>query len=308
MLFVNSATFLGCSVCLAAIGAPGPGTVPQSQLVLEQAVLTRALGIEAPNNLTGLLETMPAGSIARDNDSKKLRVALWSLFFSGSMTKLARVLSPQPFFVFYNPIADVALIQGCRVDPESRKMLCGQACAVPGEVLSSEAVGARPRWLISSDPVGTLEKLAESRMRTFAAANPANSPEVAFWRRTYCSPDNQSTSEKRIVALVQSAARFDQKHFVTAAGQYVIGALKASAQAQTAGKPKAKADDVVTVLEHLNELVLAGAIERANGGWIIFMSEKTNGWRAVAISAIAGPDGALTLDGARLLNISTRAK
>src|ERR1017187_7165744 len=68
----------------------------QSQLVLEQSVLTRAIGIEAPDKLVGLLDTMPSGVVPRDTKSTKTRSALWSLFFSGTMTKLARVPSPQP--------------------------------------------------------------------------------------------------------------------------------------------------------------------------------------------------------------------
>src|SRR6185312_4607525 len=121
------------------------GGSQQQQLVLEQSILTRAIGIEVPEKLSGLLDTMPSGVISRDARSRRTRSALWALFFSGSLSKLARASSPQPFIVFYNPIADIAIIQGCKIDPVTRIMLCTQACAMPAEILSGESPGLSPR-------------------------------------------------------------------------------------------------------------------------------------------------------------------
>lgn len=301
-----------CSLALAltpCLGADVTAQNPkpsQPQLVLEQSILTRAIGIEAPDKLAGLLDTMPSGVIPRDAKSGKTRAAIWSLFFSGSMTKLARVPSPQPFIAFYNPLADVAVIEGCKVDPVTRVMLCTQACAVPGEVLSAEPVASKPRWLVSSEALGTLQHIAATRMRAFGEAQPASSPETFFWRRTYCSPENQNAAEGRLISLVSASAKFDETKFREGAARYLAQALTDAAARQKSGAPPAKADGVITLLDHLSEMVMSGAIMRSPIGWKIFMSEKQNGWKLAVLDASAGSDGALKIDGARFVEISTK--
>jgi len=296
-------------ICVALLGvtfsARGLGTQSQATLVLEQSILTRAIGIEAPSKLVGLLDTMPSGVVPRDAKSAKTRSALWSLFFSGTMTKLARVPSPQPFIAFYNPIADVAVIEGCKVDPVTRVMLCTQACAVPGEVLSGESLESNPRWFISSDPIEAFQRIAGAQMRAFKAANPEASPETSFWRRTYCSADNQSAAENRLISLAMSSGKFEEKQFREAAGHYVAQAMRTAATQQS-NSSRGMADDVITVLEHLKEMAMSGAIARANGGWLIFLTEKQNGSHIAIFNTSVGPDGVLKIDSIRLLNVSTK--
>ena len=277
----------------------------QPQIVLEQSILTRAIGIEAPSKLVGLLDTMPLGVVPRDTMSAKARAALWSLFFRGSMTKLARVPSPQPFIAFYNPIADVAVIEGCRVDPVTRVMLCAQACAIPGEIFEGESAELQPRWMGSSDPMSTMQRIAGARMHAFAAANPASSPETSFWRRSYCSAENQNTAEKRLIALANSTGRIDVKHFREAAYHYLAYAIrKAAAQQRASTKPAP--DGMVMILTHLKEMTMSGAIQPRAGGLAIFLAEKRSGWHIAVLTASANPNGTMTLENARFLAISSK--
>jgi hypothetical protein len=294
---------LALNPCLGA-DVPDKGARPsQPQLVLEQSILTRAIGIEAPDKLAGLLDTMPPGVVLRDAKSAKARAALWSLFFRGSMTKLARVPSPQPFILFYNPIADVAVIEGCKVDPVTRVMLCSQACAFPGEVLDGELVATSPSWRLSSDPFETLQRIASSRVRAFGTANPASSPETSFWRRSYCSAENQTASEKRLISLATISAKFDKKQFFEAMYHYLANSLRNTA-AQHAGSTKPAPDSVVTLLTR--RYAMAGAVQQATGSWSIFFTEKQNGWHTAALTASAGPNGKLKLENARFLKLTSK--
>jgi hypothetical protein len=278
----------------------------QSQLVLEQSILTRAIGIEAPSKLVGLLDTMPLGLVPRDKKSAKLRSDLWSLFFRGSMTKLARVPSPQPFILFYNPIADVAAIQGCKIDPVTRVMLCTQACAVPGEVLVGELPGSSPRWLVSSDPIVTLQRIAGARMRAFVDANPAGSPEVVYWRRNYCSSELQSASEKRLVALAAIVGKVDPRKILAASADYVRNSAEhqnARLSSNTGNKP----DVVIDLLAHLKDLSVSGAASGPTGNWIIFWTPKHNGWHDAALFLATKPDGSMRIVGGRPIALSSLA-
>ena len=291
-------------ICMDAAAAPTSGTQPsQSQLVFEQSILTRAIGIEAPDKLVGLLDTMPLGVVPRDAESSKTRSALWSLFFGGSLSALARALSPQPFIVFYNPIADIAVIQGCKVDPVTRIMLCTQACAMPAEVLSGESTGVNPRWLASSSPTEALQRIAGARMRAFTLANPESSPETSFWRRTYCSVENQSAAENRLISLAMSSGSFDVKGFRKGAGHYIAQALSKAA-AQHGGAPKGTADEVIRVLEHLNEMKMSGAIAGSKGSWMIFLTEKKDGSHLAVFNISTSPAGALQIESAHLLSVA----
>jgi len=272
--------------------------------VLEQSILTRAIGIEAPDRLAKLIDTMPSGVISRDAKSAKTRSALWSLFFSGSMTKLARVASARPFIAFYNPIADIAVIQGCYVAPKTGVLQCTEACAVPGEAFSGESVQASPRWMVSRDPIQSLETIAGARMRAFAATNPASSSDPVSSHVSYCSSRTQRTSEDRLISLAATSQKFDERRFREAAGRYVAQAMGAVTSQR--GGSNVTADRVITVLEHLNEMTMSGAIVSANGGWILFLSEKQNGWRMAALNISSGPDGMLKIESAQLLRISTK--
>jgi hypothetical protein len=286
--------------------APSQGALPaQSEFVLEQSILTRALGIEEPEKLLGLLDTMPAGVVPRDTKWTKPRAALWSLFFSGSMTKLARLLSSQPLIAFYNPIVDVAVIEGCKVDAVTQVTRCAQACAVPGEVLAGEQASAKPpKWLLSIDPTGALVLNAGARMRAFGVAQPAASAESADWQRSFCSRENQSASEKRLIALAMSSGKFDDRRFRQAAGHYVAQAMRTTSKQQSGAAPGI-ADNVVTVLEHLKELRMSGAIAGAQGGWLVFLGEKRSGWHLAVLGVSSDSAGKLEIESAHLLAIST---
>jgi hypothetical protein len=296
---------LAWSSCIRADIRPPEAQPSPAQLVLRQSILTRAIAIEAPDKLTGLLDTMPSGVLPREAKSARTRAALWSLFFSGSMTKLARVPSPQPFIAFYNPFADVALIEGCKVDPLTRVMLCTQACAVPGELLTGDTVGLRPSWIGSSDPVKALQRTAGERMRAFGEAHPVASPETSFWRRTYCSSESQSTSEKRLISLANSTAQLDGKKFREAGYHYLATAIRKAAARQT--EPgQSTPDGVVAVLTHLREASLGGALQARPGTWEVFLTEKQNGWHIAVLTANASPNGTWVLQSAEFLRIAVR--
>ena len=141
-------------------------------------------------------------------------------------------------------------------------------------------------------------------MRAFEQANPAMSPETSFWRRTYCSVENQSAAENRLISLAMSSGKFEEKRFREAAGHYVAHAMRTAAT-QQGGSAKGTQDSVLSVLEHLREMTMSGAIARAKGGWTIFLTEKQNGWHIAVFNLSADPDGALKIESARLLIIST---
>jgi hypothetical protein len=222
------------------------------------------------------------------------------------MTKLARVPSAQPLIVFYNPIADVAVLQGCKVDPVTRAMLCAQACAVPGEVLSGEAPGLSPRWVISSDPVEALQRITGARMREFAAANPAGSPEVVHWRHSYCSSEFQTASEKRLISLAAIVGRVDPRKILAAGVNYVTNSVKVQAAKRSANAPD-EPDTVIDLLAHLKELSISGAATGPTGNWIIFWTPKHNGWHDAVLYLATKSDGSMRILGGRAITLSSLA-
>jgi hypothetical protein len=276
----------------------------QSRLVLEQSILTRAIGIEAPNRLVELLDTMPSGVVPRDATSAKTRAALWSLFFHGSMTKLARVPSPLPLIAFYNPIADVAVIQGCKVNPVSRAVSCPQACAVPGEVLSGEPPGLSPSWVISSEPIEAVQRITGGRMRAFAATNPAGSPEVVHWRDSYCSSEFQTTAERRLISLASMVGQIDPHKILAAGIDYVTTSAKIQAAKHSTNVPD-KPDTVIDLLAHLKELSISGAATGPAGNWIIFWTPKHNGWHDAVLYLATKADGSMRILGGRAITLSS---
>jgi hypothetical protein len=278
--------------------------VPRSEFILDQSILTRAVGIERPSALMSLLDSMPPGLLPRDANSRKLRAAVWSLFFRGSMTKLARVPSRRPFIVFYNPIADVAVIEGCVVDPKTNRTSCQRACAIPGEILTKSPASSRPSWLLSRNPITALQAFAGARMRAIGLANPVASQKTVQWQRIFCSEKNQRSSEKRLISLAMSSRKFDARKFREAAGHYIAHAIRNASEPQLAGSK----DDIVSVLAHLNELKMSAAIPVPQGGWLVFLTQKRSGWHMAVLGASSDGAGKMIIASARLLSISTKER
>jgi hypothetical protein len=283
-----------------------PPTVPPKSDIsyprafLRQVVTTRALAIESPASIAIQLDTMPTGNFNRARELAAYRQTRWSLFFKGTLVKLGRTASTEPLAVFYNPILDVAVIEGCGASNPGSSSTCQSLCAIPGETLSSDPIkSAVPSWLSATDPLQELSRIAGARMLAFEKAHPPNATDTVRWETSYCSRQLQSAAEARIARANANLADLDVGSLSDSISEY----LK---HAQAFGAHNAAANDIVLpFLMRLPYLSLSGAVETGDQGRIVFLTPKHTGWRQAALILQSDAKGKLTILGVRLLKIST---
>ena len=161
--------------------------------VLSQAVLTRALAIENPVELSRHLTSFPPGFIEPKQRTSSEWRALWSLFFKGSMTKLA-LQARRPHILFLNPTADVAVIASCPQFKSTGLPICRHLCAMPGEALGGETAGRHPSWTSSQKPFEAMQASAKARLQSFGSLYDSRSATVA---PKLCSQNLQGIAEVR---------------------------------------------------------------------------------------------------------------
>jgi hypothetical protein len=275
---------------------------PQPGVVLQNAVLTRALGIESPRAITPQLDAMPKGVITRDQSTLPQRLTIWSFFLKGTLIKLGRLNSPNPVIVFYNPLVDVALVQGCHYDRAVIK--CDQACALPGESMDNLKAARVPAWLLEKLPMDAFERTAGIRMAVFERDQPADATVSDDWRSKYCSEHLQSEAELRILDAYTLLSGLDRPALTAAIAGYVRQHLPMLAKSQVRA-PKRRLDPTLTVLTHLGDFSLSGFLSPTDRTSLVFLTPKKTGWHQAVLKVWKQPTGALEIRGIRVLQLSS---
>lgn len=280
----------------------------QPALVVRDAAAIRALGIESPGRILPLLNRMPPGLLPRDGKSVKPRLALWSLFFKGSMIELGRLSSADPLIFYFNPLEDVGLVMGCPYDTKTGKPNCIEACTFPGELLRNETPRRDPSWVQAKDPFVALEENSDLQLTAFAANEPVTAAAADSWKGTYCSTRLQSMAEVRLLDAAQRFARLNPKALKAAVARYLENyrphALKAKA---ARSDPPVNGDLTFKILFKLSKFSLSGAWRVAHHEWLLFLTPRHSGWGDATLLLKQGQKGTLSVIGSRLFVFSTHS-
>jgi len=299
-LLIGVAIALAMVGLLFIVGQRSPSRPPpDTREVLRQATVLRALGIEEPAQVARQLSAMPSGALDLGEEHEQHRLRIWSTFFRGTLIKLARTASSRPLVVYYNPLHDVALVQSCRLGANAgERMDCNTLCAVPGEVLSDDAIERPvPSWIGAQNPLGALVRQSSQRMAAFEREHPADEDGVIQWHKEHCSERNQSVAELRIMQAAATLSRLSPIAFKHAVANYVTGVVPW----RSAGS--VQANDALPVLLNANQFSLAGAVPIGADGWLVFLTAKKTGWRTAAL-VLSGHDY-LSVKGAVLLRLKS---
>ena len=301
-ILLGTAIAIGAAIAFMALQEPTTApTSPDPRKALIDAATTRALGIESPAAIRLQLDAMPVGVLDRNPDAQQYRETLWSLFFKGSLLKLGDLASERPLALLYNPLLDIALVQGCEVAANGQPVKCDTLCALPGEALAGGAVTpAGPDWLVADDPLLQLQQLTSTRVRSFEQAHPPDGANAAPWREDYCKEKLQTAAELRLIAGAGALSGLDSTAFQVAIADYIQKAASKAGQSDSAN------DDVVLqLLLNASELSLAGAVPLGDQGWLVFLMPNRNGWRQAVLQLSKAPDGRLAIEGAHLMSFTT---
>jgi hypothetical protein len=279
--------------------------------VIVQAVLTRALAIEAPEQFARRFGSWPQGLLqtsvaAADHPTDKAR--LWSLYFRGALIKLsdAQTQTSLPLIFYYNPISDVSVVQGCERDRKNNGVACRHLCAFPGAKLDNSVLTRPPPWLSAKDPIGALEKSVSSMLT--GTSNTGRSPGGTDRQALYCEPRLQTAAEVRLLDAAQSLSGLDASRFTLAVAKYLSDAEARSQNRShaTDERPvRGAPDPVIAVLAHLKDFSLSGAARVHQEGWLVFLTPKKTGWRHAVLFLQRDSKGDLLVRGVRLLQLST---
>ena len=119
-----------------------------------------------------ILANMPGSALLTDGVKAEDALPLiWSPFFENAVVTFARVDSPLPVALYYNPLLDVAVLtQWEEQDSEYR---VASIRALPGERLTnpSAAVPPRPYWMEADEgPIEALSRITDERLEAFSNA------------------------------------------------------------------------------------------------------------------------------------------
>jgi hypothetical protein len=320
VLLVGTATLAIISVLLfrtyvkpvrsVAISTPSPSTpsVPfQSHPsdILQNAVLTRALGIESPSAIEPQLDGMPNGFFARNQNTLPQRLTIWSFFFKGTLTKLGRLNSPSPLIVYYNPIVDVAVVEACRY--EGSVVNCTEACALPGESMDNFEASRVPVWLEQDRPLDAFERNAGTRMAVFERDQPADAGQANPWRAKYCSEHLQSEAEVRLIDAYAQFSRLDKSALAGAISRYVVKHGRPIGRRQVSKTPVKSIDATFAMLTHLDQFSVSGFFSPSDGTCLLFLTPKKTGWYQAVLLIEKSSTDALEIRSARIVRFSTQA-
>ena len=241
---------------------------------------SRALGIEAPAALAMALDSIPAAAIDNRRGNREHRLRAWQLFFQGSLLKAGRLSSTTPLAIHYNPVLDVALIQGCGTgaNPPRASGCRQQFCALPGEALSGTRVkGLGPEWLSEPQPLEALVAVSRSRISGFEAAHPADARGPTEWRDAYCNPKWQEMAELRVIQGLVAVPAIQPGALGGAVARYV-------GERRTAGpRTDSGARRLDFLLANLSAFSLSGAVELPGDRHLLILTPRVNGWYALAL-------------------------
>ncbi len=162
----------------AAALAPGAAAAQGSsaRVFAAHALALRASGVAGGAAAAAVLAAAPgAGAF----EAKEALPDLWSPFFANTVVKLARLHSPGPVALYYNPLLDIALLtfwerRDAGYFPVSARALPGERLADPDSVFA-----LAPPWMRSRDgPLQALLRIAPTRLDSFLRAHPAAASEA----------------------------------------------------------------------------------------------------------------------------------
>jgi hypothetical protein len=287
--FLSAALLL---LCVSAAQAQQKGSAsaldPATRAVLSQAVLTRALAIENPVAISRQLASFPVGLIAPAERSSGEWRALWSLFFKGSMTKLA-LQTPRRQILFLNPTADVAVIARCGKSKQTGMLLCRHLCAMPGEALAGETAARQPGWTLSRKPIEALAASTKTRLQSFAGRYDSMS---AAAPPNLCSEESQAIAEVRLLDLLLSTEGLKASEFSRALANYSLTKAPALPVSSRRAPP---ADPTLAILARIPGFSLSAALPTKEAGWLVFLTPKSSGWEQAVLVLKDLPQDALEL-------------
>jgi hypothetical protein len=282
-------------------------TMPRNanpRAVLTTATYTRALASEAPVMVQRQLQSMPVAIFQRDAASDRNALLAWSLFFKGSMIRLGRLRTATPQIAYYNPIVDVAVIENCRYSKVDGKPMCLRMCAKPGEALTGEAPTRSPGWLTAQDPLQAMLKATARRMSAFDRASDG----LLSPKGVECTVKDQAVSELRVVDVSGAVAKVDVRQFSKAVAAYLTRVAASARSLDFSSRTAVATDPTLTVLIHLDQLSLSGAVSAGQDTRILFFTPKRSGWGQVAMVFSVAPKGTWALKNVRLLAMSSKAE
>lgn len=286
----------------AAAIAPGVAAAQESsaRLFAAHALALRASGVAGGAEAAAVLAAAPgAGAF----EAKESLSDLWSPFFANAVVKLARLRSPGPVALYYNPLLDIALLtfwerRDAGYFPMSARALPGERLADPDSVFA-----LAPPWMRSRDgPLQALVRIAPARLDSFLRAHPAAASEAGRAPANFAS----AAADTRAVLprLLWSAA--EALRWIDGEIPWLEAALAEIERALAAPTPAALLEaapdtdpETAAALADLppafaDKLGLDMILEAGQDGRLLFASLPEDGHiYVVAECRVAGPDCAL---------------
>jgi len=210
--------------------------------------------------------------------------------------KLGRTASKEPLALYYNPMLDVGVVQRCQASTQGTN--CQSLCALPGEVLSGEALQSpTPQWINTADPLNSMTAIAGQRMAAFENADPPESDSVGTVN--YCSERSQAAAEVRLSQASSALTGVDPVQLRHAIAAYIADA------AATISTHSGSQDAVLRLLMSADQLSLTSAVALGDDGWLVFFTPKKTGWHQAALMLQKNNQGQLRIRGVRLLKLTT---
>jgi hypothetical protein len=265
--------------------------------LVAQSVLTRTLAIEDPMTISRQADSMPEGLLARDPSTRLQRGTLWSFFFKGTLTKLVLANSPEPLILYYNPILDAAVVEGCHQTGQS--FVCDELCAFPGEAIEGVKPSRMPSWYAAPSPLEALRRLAAQRLTSMAAVQ---SGTVATWKQRLCSRDHQSAAETRLLDSFINVTHLDLRGLANAITVYLVDQARAD---RAAAQVTSRRDPAARILANLETLSISGALPLGKNAWVVFLTPKRTGWLQSAVLFKETAAGRMKVQSAAVFDIDT---
>jgi hypothetical protein len=260
--------------------------------MLQIGIATRALAIEDPAAIQSKLESMPLGIIQHNHRSDLQSRRLWSLFFSGSLTKMAGRKPNLSALVFYNPLTDVAVLQRCLSTKTGEALSCKSLCALPGEVLTNDPVARGPHWLESANPLADISRITSLRMTALERV------EVGDMGQRLCKPGYQAQAELRLLDQIAVMGAIDAKQLKHAVALYIADHIAVDSHDN---KKRIENDVALATLLLPGEVSLSGVANLGDAGFLLFYTPKRNGWQQAVLYVHKDVHGQIDIRGARVL-------
>jgi hypothetical protein len=293
-----------------------PALRPPSATIVTQAVLIRALSIEAPWMLSARINSFPTSGLTHDDRSNLARtranIELWAPFFRGAVLKL---MATHEAVLFYNPFTDVAVMEHCYAGDAGAPPNCNHLCAFPAGVLDHGPLSRAPPWIRSGIPLEAYSRSVTDRLTSISNASSDSieqgvAVKALAGTEQFCRPDWQRAAEVRTLDATQQLARLNVAHITRAVSQYLnTAATKRAAQQSETEKrvPLSPSDAVLPLLTHLDDFTLIGAVALPDRrGWLVFLAANRTAWKQAVLMLKSGHRDELKLESAKWINLGDK--